>query len=532
MHKGKAETARKQAEGMRAVLPTGAVPLTPGAPPAAPSPIAPGVTVAPSASLTEEQSTKQSWKEAEDDFRTSAKDATTKYAALGPLVLGGEDTAEKLRAFSKQNDQEAGQNLGEQFSQKLANIETVRAELGKRFSIWTQPIIISIVHQKMASGPGEQRLVADKAKDVKQDIEDTKKMYASIALGVGLLAAIPTGGAGAPAATFLAGVAMTAAVGSAALSAYTAFEESKEYLLQSAASNTSLDRANQISEGEPSLLFLAIDIAAAITDLGAAKAAFTALKDVYLVAKASKNIDKLPELAVAMKRASISPANQGRMIAEVLPAGGDMDQALKQIRKAIVSATEQAADEGLADVMRIVAERAMQNKKVIVIPADKKEALKILKQRLPNMDVDVPRKTAEIIGDFFGSHPPNGMYYQDASFVVILGSESADVAASVLIHELTHRGQDMRKIMHSMTMYRSEYQAFLAQQQFLKMLPPDRVAALRPEYQAMLAWTPKDIENHVLQEYVQYGVFKPAGMDNASMADSLQARLFSSRLGM
>src|SRR5205807_3849245 len=139
--------------------------------------VAPGVTLAPTAGQTEEESTRAAFKEAEDDYRKSASEATAKYASLGPIVMGsGAETAERLREFSKMSDKDAGQGLGELFTTKLKNIETVRSELGGRFSIWTQPTIISIVHQQMKSGPGEQRMVLDKTKDVKKKEDDNKEM--------------------------------------------------------------------------------------------------------------------------------------------------------------------------------------------------------------------------------------------------------------------------------------------------------------------------------------------------------------------
>jgi hypothetical protein len=317
------------------------------------------------------------------------------------------------------------------------------------------------------------------------------------------------------------------------MSAYTAYEEAQQYLLQSASANTSLDRAQEISKDEPSLLWLAIDIAAAVTDLGAAKAAFTTLKEAIAIAKAAKSVEKLPELVGAMRRASISPANQGRVINEVLPAGGDIGKALHDIRQAFIATAKTAADKESADIMRLVAEKAMDSGKVIVLPGNKMEAIDVLRLRLPGRGVDVDAKVTEILKDFYaGGTTTNGMYYSQGGFIVLMGNQSVETTASVLVHELTHHGQDMMKIMDSMGTYRSEFEAFKAQQQFLNMLPADRLTSVEPSTLQLLRMTDKDIENHVLTAYASYGAVKPAGFDNAAVADGVFNTLFQSGSAM
>jgi hypothetical protein len=347
-------------------------------------------------------------------------------------------------------------------------------------------------------------------------------MYAAIALGLGLLAAIPTGGS-----SLIAGVALAASVTGAAMSAYGAYEESQNYLLQSAAANTSLDRAYQISQDEPSLLWLAIDIAAAVADLGAAKAAFTTLKETIAAAKAARSIEKLPEVVGAMRRANISAANQGRVLEEILPEGGDIGKALHEIRQAFIRTAESAADKELAEMMKAVAERAMDSGRVIVIPNSRAEALEVLRFRLSNRGLRgeaLEDEVRSLADEFFSAEgmSRSGTYDPTNRLIVIRGNTSAEGAASVLVHEASHLGQDTQRMLYRMGTYKSELEAFTAQQQFLQMLPEGRIP---PDWAWLRAASPADIDNHVLSYYAREGAVKTP-VDRAAMIEGIYNTLF------
>ncbi len=94
----------------------------------------------------------------------------------------------------------------------------------------------------------------------------------ALALGLGLLAAIPSGGSSLVAAgTFIAGL------GAAGISTYFAAEHIQQYSLESAASGTDFDKARAVSGADPSLFWLALDIVGAILDINAAAEAFSEL---------------------------------------------------------------------------------------------------------------------------------------------------------------------------------------------------------------------------------------------------------------
>jgi vacuolar-type H+-ATPase subunit H len=449
----------------------------------------------------EHEAARLSWQEAQEAFAKKAKDETSKYPLLAPLVAGGEETIERLREFSKESTEWSAQNLGEQFAKKLENIQTVHDELGGRFSIWKQPTIISMMHKQMQSDAGQQKMVSDKVGDVKAKDEDSKKMYAAVALGLGLLAAIPTGGT-----SLLAGVAFTAAASGAALSAYTAYQETQDFLLQSAAADTSLDRAFQISTDEPSLLPLAIDIAAAILDLGAAKAAFTTLKEAIAVARAAKSVEKLPSVITALHEAKISPGKQGQVIAEIFPEGGNIEEALKAIKAGFESLNPTTkGDILLAETMTSVATKAMEGGHVIPFPASRAAAEDVLTKALTGRDLKgkpVKEWVTALVEEAFNPTKEaslGGFYEENLKLIFIRGNVSKEVAASVLVHETVHFGQDAKNMLDTMKTFEKELQAFKAQQSFLKMLPSE--VKLPQVYAEIRAMTDTELKQYVKQGY-------------------------------
>ncbi|MFN0095805.1 MAG: hypothetical protein ACKVVT_13645 [Dehalococcoidia bacterium] len=521
--KDKVDDAKRREEQARAATPAGLAGAQAGLvpPPSQGTVNVPGL--GPATIVSEVAALQAEWKTADLDFRQGAQQATAKYTSIGPYLMGpSADIASRLDGFATEKPEGAEQNLGEQFDEKLKNIQKVRSEFGGRYSIWKQPMVIAMMHQQLNSSTGERRLVTDKVQADTQKAEDAKQLYTAIALGVGLLAAVPTGGAS----VGLAAVVLAASVTSVALGAYQAYEEAQDYMLKSAAANTSLDRAHQISEDDPSLLYLAIDIAGVIADVAGARAAFVALKEAIAVAKAAKTIEQLPKVMQSMRAAHISGANQGKVLAEVLPSGGDIGKALHDIRQVFIKTAESAADQETAALMKMVAERAMDRGKVIVFPNSRVEAEAVLRFRLEAKGFKGEELTSEVNGllDDFFTKGNNGIFDPITKLVYIRGDASAEAAAAILVHEMTHSAQDAMGMMKRMGKYASEFEAYKAQQQFLGLLPVEKVP---DDYMWLLKATDHDIENHVLTYYVGEGVFKPFGTNNAAIADGMFNTLFS-----
>jgi hypothetical protein len=98
---------------------------------------------------------------------------------------------------------------------------------------------------------------------VRQTLRDL--FLAALAIGLGLL----SGGTGT--------VAVVAAVGAAAVSVTTAALHVQQFRREAAFAGSAVDRAKSLSASDPSLFWLAIDIAGAVADVGAAVKAFRAL---------------------------------------------------------------------------------------------------------------------------------------------------------------------------------------------------------------------------------------------------------------
>ena len=163
--------------------------------------------------------------------------------------------------------------LNEQIYGTLDNIKQVRGELkpGGQVKIWKLPEIVALA--KAGSGANDatslgrmkSRVVDDKVKQVADEEFWRNMVMTALAIGLAVLAAVPTGGS-----SLVAGAAAVAGVGSFALSAFQAAEHLDQYMIEKAMAGTDLDRARAIGASDPSLFWLAVDIAGAFADLGGA----------------------------------------------------------------------------------------------------------------------------------------------------------------------------------------------------------------------------------------------------------------------
>jgi len=216
-------------------------------------------------------------------------------------------TISTLTGFASRSGNDTAATLYNETADKLANIDKVADAVAKGdLRVWRLDPVVSLTLQQTAILPDElqKRLVGDKAK------ESTPGEILDIALGVlaialGALAAIPTGGG-----SLAAGIAVAAGLGSAALGGYFAIEHLQQYALEAAANGTDFDKARAVSQVEPSLFWLAVDIIGAIggagADIHAAAATFktlsTALKEAAELRQLAQQGEKLVEADAALAR--------------------------------------------------------------------------------------------------------------------------------------------------------------------------------------------------------------------------------------
>jgi hypothetical protein len=191
--------------------------------------------------------------------------------------------------------------LAEDVDKKLENIRRVREGVADGdVTIWTMPQICDLVKRELGVEPGsaKDRIVDDRVKHASSARVARDIILGVVAIALAIAAAPLTGGAslGFGAAV----VAGTAAVAGAGLSTYLAVEHIQEYQLEKAKGGTHFDRAKALSQEDPSLFWLAVDIIGAGLD---AKVAITAFKVVGKAARAAIMASRFAEGAEQVAKA-------------------------------------------------------------------------------------------------------------------------------------------------------------------------------------------------------------------------------------
>ncbi len=164
-------------------------------------------------------------------------------------------------------------NLWNEIDSTLRNIRETQNNLRTgALKVWSLPNIIDATNTQMGATMMQRRLVQEKV-DLEAPSAAVQIALSVLALGLGLIAAIPTGGA-----SLGVAIAVTAAgVGAAAISTYIAIEHIREYEIQAAAHGTDFEKSRAISREDPSLFWLALDLIGAGMDIFGAGAAFRGL---------------------------------------------------------------------------------------------------------------------------------------------------------------------------------------------------------------------------------------------------------------
>ncbi len=206
--------------------------------------------------------------------------------------------------------------LNERIYETLDNIATVRRELvpGGDVDIWKLPEIVYLTKVATGATPDtivgrmRSRVVDDEARRITGELRLTSIALTVLAIGLALITAIPTGGGS----LAVAGSAL-AAVAAAGLSFYQVAQDLREFQIEQAMTGTDLDRVRAISNEEPSLLWLAIDI------IGAALDADSALRGTRQLLQIGQSTFR--SLRAAARRA-------------VTAVGADASEALATLRRA------------------------------------------------------------------------------------------------------------------------------------------------------------------------------------------------------
>jgi hypothetical protein len=151
-----------------------------------------------------------------------------------------------------------------QINEKLKNITETRENMrAGRISAWNIPVAVEGTRHVMKVDKGTMlaRVLDDRAASKQQEKADEKAEWqaiSTVSFALGMLAIIPT-----PLSPALGGA-------STVLNLAVAAHDLDEYIIESAASGTDFDKALAISQADPSLFWLAVELVGAGIDLGMA----------------------------------------------------------------------------------------------------------------------------------------------------------------------------------------------------------------------------------------------------------------------
>ncbi len=443
--------------------------------------------------VSAEDAARTAWIKLEDDYHATCQVSHAQYPVLAAYTSLN-DAAAQLRDIGTESTTKLAERLYKAVDERIKNIGTVREQLDGALNLWLQPQLVALTKASSTLPPWQNRVIDDTVRTMRRDQAQDEKVWTVLAIGLGLLAALPTGGGS----VALAGLAAAGAALGAAYSMNTLYQHYKDYTLASAASGTNLDKAQAISADDPSLTWLAFDLLDLGLNVIGAAAAFKTLKGALAAAEAG-GAAALPKLFTAADEIGLTAASKGRLAKVALnPRGGPraVEEMLAAIKAQIAKAGP-GADADFIAACKKAATTAIDEGKVGFIRSTKGQTLNEVERLLRNAGEVEPEvgRLARMITKQLAQNPTTGLYLQ--KFDVILIREGDDVG-NVLIHELTHRAQNYERKMFQIGAMRREYQAYHAEREFLRALPPDLV----PEH-AKEIWQATDagLEAHIAQEY-------------------------------
>lgn len=221
------------------------------------------------------QETEEKFKKKKDAYDLMRGYLSDQYPVLGAFSDPEKSVSDLKKLVSQTAGPEMAALLGKQIVDRLVNIAKVRDGLNNsgEVNIWRLPDLVRMTGEMMglSSKPVWDKWVTEKVKDEQPGI------FWSIALAVLNIAALI-------AAPVTGGVSLAIAAG---VNTVVAIQHIKEYEMQKALGGTAFDKANALSQEEPSLFWLAVEVVGVAVDAAAAfKAISSAVKAVKAVEEA------------------------------------------------------------------------------------------------------------------------------------------------------------------------------------------------------------------------------------------------------
>ena len=392
--------------------------------------------------VTEDEARRKSWMAATEAYETVRR---VKVAAAPVIAMYAEEpgAAAKLAALVAMPDGALANDVGEKAKRRLENIEQVRGELGKKFGVWQQPHLRRVTLDHMKPTPLEREFVDRKGRASAHGPDD-KMVFGLIAIGLGLLSAIPTGGGG-----LMAGISIGAGLLGAGLAFYELDQKLSAYSLATAANATDLEKARAISDKDPGLQQLALDCVLALGDVFAAAAAFKAL-GVFTKAAKGGDVTAALKIAATAESVGVTGAPKARIVGEAV--SGLSGEAIESVGKSVGKSGGMVAQ---TSTMKAMAKGSASGSK---FGAELEAALDMMEHvrgRIPDtarqmaQDGKVRPLTEEALASYYGAKrgselwefatTADGFYDQAKDIIFIRGGRSTEDITGTLIHEATHR---------------------------------------------------------------------------------------------
>jgi hypothetical protein len=279
-------------------------------------------------------------KEEEQEYDALAAELAGRYPILGSFTRDKSDTRE-LERLAAGPSQNAAQLIGTQIAETLWKIDRVRAENAPDgdVNVYKLGQIVALTKARQAIGDDswQARVIEDQ---VAQATDSNIIIDIALTLlNLALVALAPATG----------GASLIVAAG---LSTATAVVHAQQYLLEDAMAGSDVDKARALSQDEPSLFWLAVDIVGAAGDIGAGASAAAKLLGIY---KSAEGAVRAVQAAKTAEEASIARARLAaalehepavlRRITKSLDEEGRLTSVSKEL-----AAVERAADVAQAEL--------------------------------------------------------------------------------------------------------------------------------------------------------------------------------------
>ena len=283
----------------------------------------------------------------EADYGTTRKQAEGKHPILAAyqLDLLAHDTPRHLAALASDTGEDRAKHIVTTINDKLENIKTVGIKANEdKTRVWKLERVVGPAKKlpdMQSNSPlnagMRDAVVSDKVLSVQIDEEFRAAAIGVVTMAVGLLAALPSGGGSLAVAGAATAGAATAAVDVALLG-----QAVKDYQFESAASGSAYDKANAISQDDPSLFWLAMQFV--LTSIGASMAVSQAQSAFVKIAQLKSEALglKAAKMAAEAEQANRLAARYGEKLTELENAGEKLKNGAGQQLRQEVEAAETA----------------------------------------------------------------------------------------------------------------------------------------------------------------------------------------------